>query len=113
MDSMLASDTVNPGRRAGGITRTVNAGLVHHQAGRLERAEALLAQVRALQEIAVARGQSLAQMALSWVLRHPVMASALIGASHVEQIEQAAQAAASAEFQSEELAQIEAILAGG
>ena len=74
--------------------------------------EERLAQVRALQKIAAARGQSLAQMALSWVLRHPVMASALIGASHVEQIEQGAQAAASAEFQSEELAQIDAILAG-
>jgi L-glyceraldehyde 3-phosphate reductase len=43
-----------------------------------------------LREVAQARGQSLARMALSWVLRHPGMTSALIGASRVSQIEEIA-----------------------
>jgi L-glyceraldehyde 3-phosphate reductase len=46
-----------------------------------------LTRIRRLNEIAVARGQSLAQMALTWVLRHAGMTSALIGASRVSQIE--------------------------
>ncbi len=48
-----------------------------------------VAQVRQLNAIAQARGQSLAQMAIAWVLRHPGMTSALIGASKVGQIEEA------------------------
>jgi L-glyceraldehyde 3-phosphate reductase len=70
-----------------------------------------LAQVRALGDIAQKRGQSLAQMALAWVLRQPCMTSALIGASRVEQIEQNVAAIANLNFASEELKQIEAILA--
>ena len=46
-----------------------------------------LAKVRALNEIAARRGQSLAQLALAWALRDPRMTSALIGASSVEQLE--------------------------
>jgi L-glyceraldehyde 3-phosphate reductase len=46
-----------------------------------------LARVRALNEIAAARGQSLAQLAIAWVLRDPRVTSALIGASSVEQLE--------------------------
>lgn len=69
-----------------------------------------LAQVRALGDIAKRRGQSLAQMALAWVLRQPCMTSALIGASRVEQIEQNVAALANLNFASEELKQIEAIL---
>ncbi len=41
MDSMLAPDTMKRTRRTAGVTRTINAGLAHHTAGRLERAEAL------------------------------------------------------------------------
>jgi L-glyceraldehyde 3-phosphate reductase len=74
--------------------------------------EERLAQVRDLLKIAEERGQSLAQMALSWVLRHPVMSSALIGASHVKQIEQSVAAAPRADFAGEELARIEAVLTG-
>ncbi|HET8823796.1 MAG TPA: L-glyceraldehyde 3-phosphate reductase [Terriglobales bacterium] len=70
-----------------------------------------LGQVRALGEIAQKRGQSLAQMALAWVLRQPCMTSALIGASRVEQIEQNVAALANLNFASEELKQIEATLA--
>jgi len=45
------------------------------------------AQIRALHEIAKGRGQSLAQLAITWVLRHPVVTSALIGASRVQQLD--------------------------
>ena len=48
-----------------------------------------VARVRALKAIAERRGQSLAQMALAWVLRDPRMTSALIGASRPEQVEDA------------------------
>src|SRR6185312_10886548 len=47
-----------------------------------------LASVRALNEIAKRRGQSLAQMAIAWVLRKPVITSALIGASRWAQIDE-------------------------
>jgi L-glyceraldehyde 3-phosphate reductase len=69
-----------------------------------------LSQVRKLNEIALQRGQSLAQMSLAWVLRDPRMTSALIGASRVEQIEQNVAALANHTFAQEELAQIDQIL---
>jgi L-glyceraldehyde 3-phosphate reductase len=71
-----------------------------------------LSRVRALSEIASRRGQSLAQMALAWVLRHPQMTSALIGASGVEQIEQNVAALNRLQFSPEELGQIDQILEG-
>ncbi|MEO7911532.1 MAG: L-glyceraldehyde 3-phosphate reductase [Roseiflexaceae bacterium] len=71
-----------------------------------------LAKVRRLNELAQARGQTLAQMSLAWVLRHPEVTSALIGASRVEQIEDAVGALQNLEFTSEQLASIEQILAG-
>ncbi|HKR85789.1 MAG TPA: L-glyceraldehyde 3-phosphate reductase, partial [Terriglobales bacterium] len=70
-----------------------------------------LEQVRQLSDIAQRRGQSLAQMALAWVLRQPCMTSALIGASRVEQIEQNVASLAKLEFSAEELASIEQISA--
>jgi len=73
--------------------------------------EHLLAQVRALNELAQSRGQSVAQLALAWVLRDPRMTSALIGASRVEQIEQNVGALANLRFSPAELARINAILA--
>jgi L-glyceraldehyde 3-phosphate reductase len=69
-----------------------------------------LSQVRALGAIAKERGQSLAQMALAWVLRDQRMTSALIGASRVEQIEQNVAALANLDFGTDELANINAIL---
>jgi L-glyceraldehyde 3-phosphate reductase len=66
---------------------------------------------RALNEVAKARGQSLAQLALAWVLRDSRITSALIGASKVSQIEHNVQALDAAPLSAEELAQIEAILA--
>ena len=67
-------------------------------------------QIRALNEIAIARGQTLAQMSLAWVLRDQRMTSALIGASRVEQIEQNVAALNNATFAGEELQEIEAVL---
>ena len=68
--------------------------------------------VQALNEIAANRGQTLAQMALSWVLRHTAVTSALIGASRPSQIEDCAKAAGAKAFTGDELQQIEAALAG-
>ena len=66
-----------------------------------------LAHVRALNEIARSRGQTLAQMALSWVLRDPRVTSALIGASSVAQLEENLAAAGHSEFPEDELAAID------
>ena len=66
-----------------------------------------LARVRALNEIAARRGQSLAQLAIAWVLRDPRVSSALIGASSVGQLEQNVGALANLDFSAEELAEIE------
>jgi L-glyceraldehyde 3-phosphate reductase len=63
-----------------------------------------------LNEMAKLRGQTLAQMALAWVLRHDAMTSVLIGASTVAQIDDAAGALEHLDFSGEELRQIEMIL---
>jgi len=70
-----------------------------------------IAKVRQLNTLAQARGQTLAQLALVWVLRHPGMTSALIGASSVKQVEDNVAALNNLTFSPEELAQIEHILA--
>lgn len=67
--------------------------------------------VRSLNDLALARGQSLAQMAIAWVLRLPGMTSALIGASSVPQLEDSLAALNNLSFSDEELEQIETILA--
>ncbi|MBA4267470.1 MAG: L-glyceraldehyde 3-phosphate reductase, partial [Comamonadaceae bacterium] len=66
-----------------------------------------LAHVRALNDMAQARGQSLAQMAVAWVLRHNGMSSALIGASKPEQIKELVGALEKLGFSPEELAAID------
>jgi L-glyceraldehyde 3-phosphate reductase len=63
--------------------------------------------VRALNDIAKRRGQSLAQMALAWTLRDPRVSSALIGASRPEQIIENVAALDNLEFSKEELAEID------
>ena len=67
-----------------------------------------LAHVRALNEIAKARAQSLAQMALAWTLRDPRVTSAVIGASRPEQVIENVGALENLEFTPEELAAIDA-----
>ena len=69
--------------------------------------DATLAHVRALNSIAAARGQSLAQMAISWTLRDPRVTSALVGASSVGQLEENLAAAAKTTFSAEEIAAID------
>ena len=68
-----------------------------------------LAKVRRLNELAQRRGQSLAQMALAWVLRLPKMTSALIGASSVAQLENNLAALNNLKFSAEELREIDEI----
>ncbi|WP_274655045.1 L-glyceraldehyde 3-phosphate reductase [Paenibacillus humicola] len=70
----------------------------------------LLDKLRRLNDLASARGQSLAQMALAWVLRGGRVTSALIGASKVSQVEDSVAALNNLDFSSEELEQIETIL---
>jgi len=71
---------------------------------------ALVAKLNKLNDLAQQRGQSLAQMALTWVLRDKRVTSALIGASRVEQIEENVAAATAAPFSYDELTSINAIL---
>jgi L-glyceraldehyde 3-phosphate reductase len=71
---------------------------------------ATVAKLRALDAIARARGQTLAQMALAWVLRQPAVTSALIGASRVSQIEECVRAVDVLGFSGEELSAIDAIV---
>jgi len=66
-----------------------------------------LEHVRALNQIARERGQTLAQMAIAWVLRKPAVTSALIGASRWSQIEECLGALSNLRFSDEELARIE------
>jgi L-glyceraldehyde 3-phosphate reductase len=72
----------------------------------------LLTRIRALNELARARGQSLAQMALAWTLRDPRVTSAVPGASSVEQLEQNVAALDRLDFTAAELAAIERVLGG-
>ena len=69
--------------------------------------------IQSLNELATGRGQTLAQLAIAWVLRHPVMTSALIGASRVEQIEDAVGALDNLDLNETELTQIDEILGSG
>ena len=71
-----------------------------------------IARVGKLNELARARGQSLAQMALAWVLRQPQMTSALVGASTVAQLEENLAALDNPGFTARELAAIDSIAAG-
>ena len=70
--------------------------------------ERAIESIRALNTIAEKRGQSLAQMAIAWVLREGGITSALIGASKPEQVEQCAAAVHNLEFSAEELVAIDA-----
>jgi aryl-alcohol dehydrogenase-like predicted oxidoreductase len=73
--------------------------------------EATLSRVRKLNELAQARGQSLAQMALAWTLRDPRVTSTLIGASSVAQLENNVGALDKLEFSPDELAEIDRLTA--
>ncbi len=93
-----------------GIPESSRADKPHGFLKRESITEAVLSQIRQLNQIAQRRGQSLAQMAIAWVLRHPGITSALIGASQVEQIEDIVAVQQNLRFSEEELQAIEQIL---
>lgn len=72
--------------------------------------EEKLSQIRRLNEVAAKRGQTLAQMALAWVLREKAVTSVLVGASSVKQLKDNIACLEKLEFTPEELAEIDAIL---
>jgi len=72
----------------------------------------LLAKVRALDEVARARGQTLAQMALAWTLRDPRVTAAVVGASSVDQLEQNVAALDRLDFSADELSTIDRLVGG-
>lgn len=72
--------------------------------------EEKIALIRKLNDLAVERGQTLAQMAVAWILRLPVVTSVLVGASRVAQLEDTVAALQKLEFSADELARIETIL---
>ncbi|RKS67998.1 L-glyceraldehyde 3-phosphate reductase [Motilibacter peucedani] len=96
-------DGIPEGSRAAGSSPFLSA----------EQVQATLGRVRALDELARSRGQSLAQLAVSWVLRGGRVTSALVGASSVAQLEANVAAVADLEFADDELAMIEDALAAG
>ena len=75
-----------------------------------EVTEEKISKIKQLDQLARARGQSLAQFALAWVLRHPQMTSVLIGASSIAQIEENIKACDNLQFSTEELKTIDAIV---
>jgi L-glyceraldehyde 3-phosphate reductase len=80
----------------------------HLQSGQIT--EANIAQVKKLNEIAVQRNQTLAQMALAWLMKDPRVTSVLIGASKPEQLADSLKCLENTSFSAEELSQIETIL---
>jgi len=94
-----------------GIPKDSRAAKAHGFLKRESITEKLLGKIRSLNKIATGRGQSLAQMALVWILRDERITTVLIGASKVEQVEQNVAALENSEFTSEELSQIDKILA--
>src|SRR2546426_8353581 len=99
-------------RYLSGIPADSRAAKPHGFLRREEVTEDVLAKVRRLNECARARGQTLAQMALAWVLRHPEVTSALIRASRPGHIEDAVAALDKRAFSDDELRTIDRILAG-
>ena len=93
-----------------GIPGDSRASKPHGFLKREDVSEGRLRQVRALDGLARSRGQTVAQLALAWILRDPRITSALIGASRAEQVEQNVAALANPHLSSEELARIETIL---
>lgn len=99
-------------RYLGGIPADSRAGKPETYLDKEDITEDKLSRVRKLNEIAQKRGQSLAQMALAWVLRQPAVTSALVGASRVSQIEDSVATLSKLDFSQEELDSIDNILAG-
>jgi L-glyceraldehyde 3-phosphate reductase len=112
VDEGIGMITFQPMQR-GLITNTFLDGIPADRAETLAEigiTEPRVAKARLLNEIALERGQSLAQMAISWVLRGGKVSSVLVGAEKVAHIEDNIGALKNLSFTSEELAKIDAIL---
>jgi L-glyceraldehyde 3-phosphate reductase len=94
-----------------GIPHDSRAGKAHGFLRPAHVTDEKLHKIRRLNLLAEARNQKLAQMAIAWVLRHPGMTSALIGASKVTQVEEAVAALDNTSFSPAELSEIDAIVA--
>jgi L-glyceraldehyde 3-phosphate reductase len=69
-----------------------------------------LAVIQRLNEVALRRGQTLAQLAIAWLLKDPRISSVLVGVSRPEQLDDNVAAIQNSKFSAEELAEIEGIL---
>lgn len=94
----------------GGIPADSRAAKPHGALQESAISEDRIRQIRALDAIARDRGQSLAQMALAWLLKDPRITSVLIGASRPEQLADSLKCLENLQFDKEELARIEAVL---
>jgi L-glyceraldehyde 3-phosphate reductase len=94
-----------------GIPADSRAGKTGTYLSRDSITEELVSKIKKLNDLAGKRGQTLAQMALAWVLHNPVVTSALIGSSKVEQIDDAVGALNNLSFSEEELRKIDEIMA--
>ncbi len=108
--SPLAQGLLTDKYLGGGIPEGSRASKAHGFLKPANITDDKLGKVRKLNDIAKSRGQTLAQMALAWVLRHEAMTSVLIGASKVEQIDDAVGMLKHLDFTSGELERIEGIL---
>jgi L-glyceraldehyde 3-phosphate reductase len=99
------------GRYLKGIPSDSRAGKPDTYLSKEDITEDKLLRVRRLNEMAQKRGQSMAQMALAWVLRQPAVTSALVGASRVSQVEDSVATLNRLDFSQEEQSKIEQILA--
>jgi L-glyceraldehyde 3-phosphate reductase len=111
-DEGIGSITFQPMQR-GLITNTYLNGIPADKASQLAEigiTEERVAKARKLNEIAIKRGQTLAQMAIAWVLRGGKVTSVLVGANEVSHIEDNVAALNNLEFSKEELSQIDAIV---
>ena len=98
------------GRYLGGIPSDARASKSHGFLKPEGVKPELIAQVTQLGELAARRGQSIAQLALAWVLRDPRVTTALIGASKISQLVECVAAVSNTSFDSSELAEIDVIL---
>jgi L-glyceraldehyde 3-phosphate reductase len=99
-------------RYLNGIPKDSRAGKPHGFLRPHQITEDKIAKVRRLNELAQTRGQTLAQMSLAWIMRHPQITSTLVGASSTAQIDDAVGTLKNLSFTNDELQTIERILAG-
>lgn len=97
------------GKYSAGIPRDSRAGSMHGWLRPKDLTKDRLEKVRQLEELARARGQSLAEFAISWTLRDSVVTTSIFGASRPDHVEEAVRAASRTSFSREELDRVDAI----